>query len=382
MNTTNKILLALLALQAVLVAVTWASDLGRAGAVDTRTLFDIEASQVTAFEVSTRAEAGEAGEPGEPAKTVRLVRKGEGFVVDGADDFPADAKKVDEVLGKLLGASHRDPIAEHVESHNALSVGDATYAKKVVVSIGDTKRTLLVGNAKGTSVHARFEGEPTVYLARGISAWGLADQVESYIDAAYVEIEDPTEVQVQNSHGVIDLRKDEQGKWQVAQLRPGSAVDESRVRAFVSAARAVRTVEPVGKTVDPAYGLGAGAVMVRLKAGDKTAEYAIGAEVGEHRYVKAASSEYVVKVRKFAVETLIKQTPEQFVEEPRGVGPGGMPGGMPGMPGGMPGMPGGIPGGMPGEMRMPPPGEPMMPPPGQGAEHDHAGHDHGPGEGH
>lgn len=350
MNNTNKILLGAAALQAVLLAVTWSSSVGRAGASsDSAPLVDTKTSAVTAFTVTERAKDDDAGE--QAGASVALTRKGEGWVVAGADDFPADTEKVDEVLGKLVGATRRAPIASKAANHNALNVGERTYDKKVELKLGDAAKTLILGSAKGTSVHARFDGEDDVYLARGVSAWAVSSKVDTYIDTQYVDVEEPVEVRVINQNGPIDLTKDDAGEWRVTQLKPDADIDSSRVRSFVTAARSVRLTEPVGKADKPEYGLGEGAVTVSVRNAEKTVTFRIGAEVGEHVYVKSDASDYVVKVRKYAVESLRNQTADKFIQEAAPAAPGSQPafpGGMPGMPPGMPGLPPGL--------QMPPPG--------------------------
>jgi len=341
-NTTNKILLGAAVLQAVLVAVTWSSTVGRAGASDDlRPLLDVQLDAVTAFTVSDRAEGEKA------SQSVALERRGEGWVVKGTDDYPADAEKVDEVIGKLIKASHRDPVATKAANHNALDVGERTYDKKVELHLGGEKKTLILGSAKGSSVHARFDGADDVYLARGISAWAVGNKVDTYIDTQYVDVAEPVEVRVLNRNGPIDLTKDDSDTWRVAQLKPDAQVDSGRIRSFVTAARSVRLTEPVGKTIEPAYGLGDGAVTVSVRDAEKTVSYRIGAEVDGQVYVKSDASDYVVKVRTFVVESLIDQTADKFVQEvpPPAAAPGSQPM-IPGMPPGMQLPPG---------LQMPPP---------------------------
>lgn len=346
MNNTNKILIGAAVLQAALMAVTWSSGVGRAGgSSEAQPLLDVPLAEVSAIAVSDR------GEGEEKAESVSLVRKGEAWVVGGADDFPADTKKIEEVIGKLLKATHREPIATKAANHNALDVGERTYDKKVELTVGGEKKTLILGSGKGSSVHARFEGKDDVYLARGISSWAVGNKVDTYVDTQYVEVKEPVEVRVVNRNGPIDLVKGEGDVWAVAQLKPDAKVDPSRVRSFVTAARSVRLTAPVGKAVKPEFGLGEGAVTVSVRDAEKTVSYRIGAEDGDFRYVKADDNDYVVKVRKYAVDDLIKQTADKFVEEvPAPTAPG-----MPGMPPGMQGFPGGIPGLPPG-LQMPPPG--------------------------
>ncbi len=337
MSKANTILAGLLVVQLGLAAFTWAGGTRLGGATDTQPLVEGDPSDVTELEITGTAKDDK------PARTLKLVKTGDAWVVSTAADFPAKTEKVDEIVKKLVEAKVREPIATHKANHAALKVGEKTFEKKVRVKIGGSDVNLVVGSGKGTSIHARHDGKDEVYLARGVSAWAISDRVSSYVDTEYVKVEDPSEVSVQNSKGTINLVRNDAGKWRVTELAADSDVDDSRVSAFVSSARSIRLSEPVGKEIKPAYGLADG-VQVILKTKDKTVSYAIGATDGDHAYVKADNSEYVVKVSKFSVERLRDQTPDKFIKEPGKPGPpGGMPGGMPGMPRGMPG---GMPPGM------------------------------------
>ncbi len=324
MNTTNKVLAGLFAAQAVLVALTWSA--GSDGPDDDAAPL-IEAKKE---DVGKLVITGKPAKAGETPDSVTLVRKGEGWVVGTADDFPADTKKVDEVLDKLLDARVRAPVANNKANHNALEVGDRAYAKKVELTIDGKPQAFVVGNAKGTSVHVRRADQDAVYLARGVSAWGLSERVRSYVDPDYVKVEEPTEVQVTQGTRSITVVKDDKGDWRVNELPADADVDQSRVRSFVSSARSVQLAEPVGKTVEPAYGLGDEATVVTLRKEDGETIYRIGAADDDAFYVKAEGNDYVVKVNKYAVETLTTQTPDKFIKSAE---PAPQPGGMPGMPG-------------------------------------------------
>lgn len=342
MSQTNKILIGLLVAQAILLAVTWSSDIGRGGGEDGESLVPFAADTITRLEVVKKAEDGKDPE------NVVLLKEGDGWIVDGTDEFPADPDKVSEVLEKLTKASRKDPLVRNRANHNALNVGPRTYEKQVILDAGDQKTTLTLGTAKGTSVHVRVDDGDEVFLARGISVWGVGHRVDTYVDTQYAVIEEPTEIAVTNKNGTINLKKNDEGTWLVAELRPDQKTDVTRIRSFVNQARSLRLVEPLGKTIKPEYGLEAGA-RVMVKNAEKTLEYRIGNKDGDHVYVKATDNPYVVKMRAFSVESLLNQTPDKFIEEPplEVPAPGSQPMGMPGMPPGMPGMPPG--------MQMPPP---------------------------
>ncbi len=335
MNTTNKVLMGLLAGQVALAALTWASA-GSEPSDDRQPLVDAKLESISQVTIT-----GKPAKAGEAAASVSLTRKGEGWVVTSADDYPADKKKVDEVLDRILDARIGAAVASQKANHNALDVGEREYARKLKLVVGDQTTELVIGNAKGSSVHARRAGDDAVYVARGFAAQALADQVRSYVDTHYVQLDEPTEVQVTGPQRSITVVKNDRGGWAVNELPSDAPVDQSKARAFVSSARQVQLSEPVGRTVEPSYGLGDEATVVTVRKEDAETVYRIGKAVGDAYYVKADTNDYVVKVSKYAVETLVKQTPDQFIQEPEAPS-GGMPGGMPG--GGMP--PGMMPPGM------------------------------------
>ena len=340
MSKANKVLGIALLVQAALVVFTWAGGAKLGGASDTRQLVEVDPGDVTALEIVGKATKDK------PARTIKLAKKGDDWVVATAEDFPAKKDKVDEVVKKLVEARVRDPIASQKANHAALKVSEKTHDKKVRLQAGGKDLNLVIGSGKGSSIHARFADQDEVFLARGVSAWSISDRIASYLETDYVKVEDPTEVSVQNEKGTINVLKDDSGKWKVSELPPDADVDDSRVSAFVSSARSVRLAEPVGKETKPEYGLDGG-VQVVLKNKDATVTYVIGAQDGDHFYVKAQDHDYVVKVSKWSVDKLRTQTPDKFIREapatapPQagmgGMGPGGIPPGMrpPGLPPGM-----------------------------------------------
>lgn len=333
MNRTSKILIAALAVQVGLVAVTW-SMRGQAPSMDAEPLLPgVALGDITGFTLVAKA--------GDKEKTLELAKKDGKWVMPGADDYPADEKKVEEVLKKVAEAKIRAPIANNKANHNALDVGDREFSRRLTLKTGAATHTLIVGSAKGSSAHARFADKDEVFLARGFSAWELRDTVTHYVDEKYLDIEAPDAVKVTNAKGTVSLNKVE-GNWKVAELPEGTPLDTAVVEAFINNTRTVRLVEPVGKTVKPEYGLGgADGAKIEIKKGDEVTRYEVGVVQGEsNRYLKAEKNDWVVTAAGFAVGALIDQTPDKFIkkEEPKGEAPGGMPD-MPFDPGALPPMP-------------------------------------------
>lgn len=328
-STLNKILGVVLIAQVGLVAFTWGTR-GSAPHTDARALIEtLEADAVSAL----RIEAAPANK--KPAEVVELTKKDGKWVLPGADDYPADGKKVQKVLTALFAGRIRAPIASNASNHNALDVGERTYARKVTLTAGDATLNLVVGAARGSAAHVRRNGEEQVYLSRGFSVDALNETAAPYIDTTYLDVTAPEQIIVKNPRGTLTLNKVE-GNWTLAELPPGTPADPERVTAFVGAARKLIIDRPVGKTIKPEYGLDTPlAAQVILKKGNETFTYTLGSVEAGNRYLKRSDNDWVVLIPTFAVSNLMDQVPQNFIKEDRPAGGGGMPGGIPGLPPGM-----------------------------------------------
>lgn len=331
MTRINKILGVVLVAQAGLVALTWGTR-GSAPKSDAQPLFpDVEVAGVKSLRVQARSGNAKDTEP----VVTRVVRKGDGWVLPDADDFPADTKKVEAIVAKLLAGQIRAPIASNQSNHNALEVGDRTFNRKVDLAWDGGEAKLVVGSARGTSAHVRREGEDAVYLARGFSASSIEEDAASYIDTTWLDVEEPEQIIVKNPRGTLTLNKVE-GKWQLEELPKGEVPDPTRFTAFVGQARKLIIHSPVGKTVKDEYGLTTElSAHVTLKKGDKTWKYSLGALVDGNRYVKREDNDWVVRIPTFSVSNLMDQVPMNFIKDDRDEAQPGPPGGMPGLPDGL-----------------------------------------------
>lgn len=317
MTCVNKMLAGLLVVQLGLAAATWS---GRNSEPDegTRQLLNVALADVTAFEVT---------ESGKDAKAVRLEKKDGAWVVASAGAYPAKASGVEDVLKKVLDIEVGAPLATKKANHNALKVGDRDFDKRVKITAGGKTHELVIGGAKGTSIHVRLAGANEVFWARGVSSWALSSQISSYVDTEYVKVEDPQKVIVENEHGSFTLEK-VAGAWTLAGAADPGQVDASKIDSFVRSAATVRMTEPVGTEVTEAHGLGEGAVVtltgLKEKDGEDedgegtketfTASYVVGSEKDGKFHVKAEDATHVVLVSKWAVEKIKTQKATDFLK--------------------------------------------------------------------
>lgn len=340
MTRNHMILGVALVIQLGLVALTW-STRGASPRSDAQPLLpDVELSAVQRLSISAPA-----NKAGAPPKTTTIARKGDGWVLPDADDYPADPKKVEAIVSKLLAGRVRAPIANNAANHNALEVGDRAWTRKVDVAWSGGEAKLVVGSARGTSAHVRRADQAEVYLARGFSAASLEQEAASYIETTWLDVDGPDQIVVKNARGTLTLNRVD-GVWQLEELPKGETPDPERFTAFVGQASKLVIHSPVGKSVKDEYGLDTPlSAVVTIKKGDKSWRYRLGNLVDGNRYLKRDDNDWVVRIPTFSVSNLMDQTPMNFIKEDRPAappgGPGG-PGGMPNLPPGLkiPGMPG------------------------------------------
>jgi hypothetical protein len=240
------------------------------------------------------------------------------WVVRSAGDYPALPARVAELLDTIAGLHAGAPIATQATSHEALSIGDDSYGRRLTLRAGDDTESWLVAPATSRSVYARRVGENEVYRAEGASEWSFRERASSYWDSSYVS-EDPGSLDalaVRNAHGSFRFEKRD-GVWTLADLKEGEEVaDAKAIEAFVSRVASLRMTRPVGRETLPEQGLD-GAVRVdwTITTEDQSVSggYAVGADVDSDVYVKAVDHPFVVRVGKSQLEPLRKAERSQFV---------------------------------------------------------------------
>ena len=306
---TNKTLIGLLAVQVILGVFMWS---GRTTQVfEERALFDVRLEDIQEFTIRRPK-----GEQKDENDSLRVLKVGDEWQLPDYDDYVVDSGKVEDILGRLIMAKIRRAVARKKENHNALGVGERDFTKHIAIKTPERSYSLFAGNAKGTSMHARFDGQDEVYLARGVAAWKISHELRNFIDTKFVNIDDVIELNVQNQQGQVNARQNEDGTWVVAQLSSETPLDVARIRSVVNASRQITMAQPAGKIMKPEYGLGEQArARVSLKSRSQTIEFEVGAQEGEYAFVSASNQAFVAKVRKFNVSSIIKLIPDDFIDK-------------------------------------------------------------------
>ncbi len=290
--TGARFLALLLAMQAGLAVVTWwPAD---RSAFTPHRLLEIDPADVTAIEIARRP----AGDD-EPA-WLELRRDGSGWVIPSANGYPADPARVEQLIERVAGMQVRAPIATTAASHNALSVGERDYGRRVVVRTGETAHELIIGAALSNSVNVRLAGSDEVHVAEGLSEFSVADTPSSYWAREYVNApaDEISSFFLRNAHGAFRAERDGEG-WRIADAPEGRQADGEAIDELLESLVGLRLAEPVGTEVREAHGLDDGArVSWTIAADDQSLAggYGVGAVDGSNAFVKADGDPFVVKV--------------------------------------------------------------------------------------
>lgn len=307
---TNAVLGGLLGLQILLVAAThWA---GGAATVAAHKLVEVERADITTLTIASPAAEGKAEEP------VKLAKKSGQWVIASSEDYPADSKKVDDILDKLLAIQTRQPIASTKVSHTGLSVDEKDFDKRVEVAAGDKQTVIFLGTGSAKSANVRKSGEDDVYSADGLSAWSIASTPRSYYEPMYVDVEAATlsTLDLRYADHTLSLRKDGEA-WTADGLPPERMLDADAVKKLVDKAAQVRIAD-LPKPGEPHTFDGGVRVdwTIEDNGQNVTGGYAIGLPEGGRRPVKSHGSEHVVLATEGSLDPVLSATLEGLLTAP------------------------------------------------------------------
>lgn len=316
MNRTHKILGALLAAQAALAAITWSTCNSRPKETGAVPAFAFSKANVVSMEITSPD-----SEEGKPPKTIAFAKQKDKWVLASAEDYPADNKKVGELLDKLFELKIREPIANKAADHNALWVGEQKYDRKITVKTASDSKSIILGRGARSNAYLRYQGKDQVYQTVGFSIWAINNTARNYIDDKYLEVDKNklTSVVITNEKGRLTFAKAGDA-WALAELPPEATLDSGKAASFINSVSKLTLAEPIGKQIKPEYGL-PGSTEVVLAAAEENGtvtitRYTIGAKQDDqHFYAKADDKEYVIAISKSDADQLREKDAAYFVKK-------------------------------------------------------------------
>ncbi len=326
MNKLNRTLLIVLGIQVLLAVAAWAL-LHRPPVEVKKTKFlSVAQADITAVDI-TAIQGEDEQEP------IRLTRKDKGWSLATADDFPVKQEPVDKLLALMDGIKVDAPIATTAASHVKLNVAKDAFDRKITVTAGSKKTTFFVGRGGRSTACVRMDGSNDVYEAPGLSVWDINSRSNAYIETKYVDAEEGmlSEVTVTNPKGQLQFKKQD-GKWTIpgmeaapvapATKKDTAAVkvpDEQAIASLVRKLASITIAEPVGRTAKKEHGLDNTTVVTLSGTKDDKPfriTYTVGAKLDNHRIIKAADNDFIVRVSAYSVDSAVDSVVDNFLKEP------------------------------------------------------------------
>lgn len=313
MNRNNQILSGILVVQLILVAIAFwpASTISGGGGAPLLGEFD------------TTAVVGLTIRDNENQQ-IEMNKNGENWVLASADDYPVDESKVTPVLEKLQTLNSNRLVTQTDSSHGRLKVANDDFERLVEVSLQDgTTHQLYIGTSGGPSAtHVRLDGQNEVYLTGDLSMWDVNSGANSWIDTVYATLP-PTAtlaLQLENANGTFEFIKEGEN-WNMAGLAEGEPFNSAAFTAMLNQTISLRMSEPIGKSIQPDFGLDSPRAVVVLHTTEGERVLQIGSADEEGNSVaKWSESEYYVYIPASSANNLVDKTRQDFLEVPQPAG--------------------------------------------------------------
>lgn len=313
MTQRNRILAGVLAAQLIIAAIVFVPRVLPSQSAAAPLLGAVQAADVTGLTIQDQG-----------GKQITLARKNGAWVLPAADDFSASPDKVTAFLEKLIGLKTDPLVTRTANSHARLQVSDATYVRKVDLTLADgSLKTLYLGSASGGATHVRVSGQDDVYLARGLNSFEASTDAVTWIEAAYVSVSQDKilSATIENSQGKFEFTKDAQNNWVLKGLTADQPFNPDSAVTLLARLSSLTMTRPLGKTAQPEYGLDQPSATVTMVLSDtastKVVTLKIGTKDADGNYpVISSDSTYYVSVAGFNVDGFVTAKLDTFLVAP------------------------------------------------------------------
>jgi hypothetical protein len=311
MNRLQQILIGALVVQLALVGVVFWPRTPASATAGAPLFGTVKPTDITTVTVS------------DTSASTKMTRQGDGWVLPDAGNYPADAKKLNDLATKLAGLKNDRLVTQTAASHNQLQVADTNYSSKVDFQAAGAAHTLYIGSsAGGSSTHVRVGGQNEVYLTSGINNYDIKGDVTGWVNTQYISttLTDVTGMTLKNASGELSFAKDAQGKWQLAGLAAGEQISDTAMSELLNAATSLQLTKPLGNKDDPAYGMAQPLGMLTVKTKkdnqEKTYKIQVGAkDAKDNTYVvKWSDSPYYVRASSYSVSAIVDKKRADYTQ--------------------------------------------------------------------
>jgi hypothetical protein len=278
MNTFNKALTAVLALQVVLALITLTRSDSTSIAKARPVLADFDPAEIERIDVYNSLDAIKDGkDPAKAVAAVILTKKEGRWVIPTAFDYPVSPTELQSFFDRVMGMQTRGAIASAEARQSQLNVAPDRYLRKVVFHRQGGKPPLIlyVGQNAGPRTSAvRVEGENDIHAVSSFAPSTAPPSVTGWVDSNYFQVDERQVVGilVQNAAGTFSFERDGKGGWKAVEGTTG--VDPARdlnARAIDNMVRAMVLLQII-EPADPEIPTGSPLSTVTLRLGAPRAE--------------------------------------------------------------------------------------------------------------
>lgn len=247
--------------------------------------------------------------------TVTLSHDESGWHLDEFGGFPADAGKVDELIGDLAALGARRPVARSARYHATFKIDtDGNMGRVRLWGDGAEKPVadLIVGNsANYHALRVRRHSDDAVYEVEGLAAHDVRADAGAWIETRLIDVEAETlqRVSIVNPKGTLELVKGDAG-WTVEGQADG-AVDQAKVEALVRKVSGLAIVAPLGSSAENGPAAGTATATVTIEGPEGTKVILIGDKRPDNtarRSITVEGSGYSAEIWDSSVSSLIDET--------------------------------------------------------------------------
>jgi hypothetical protein len=308
-NRTQQILLIALVVQIALAVYTfWPQPAASQGGEPL--LPGVTADQVTRLIVTDNT-----------GKRIAVEKKGEGWVLFEAGDYPVKAEVVSGLLTQVEAVKTNRLVTQTEGSHKQLQVAGDDFNRRLELTLADgSSHTLYVGSSGGASAtHVRADDQAEVYLSADIEAFSINTQLSGWLETLYftIPVTATTKMTIENGNGAFVFTREGEA-WTMDGLAEGEVLAQDIIDGLRNQASSFRMTEPIGLEEQPEFGLADPAATITLETADQAYTIRIGAQNPDDKsYVAHVSSQpYYIRISDFTGNNFAQKTRADFLEEP------------------------------------------------------------------
>jgi hypothetical protein len=241
------------------------------------------------------------------------------WLLPAADNFPADATKITELLDKVFKIRNGRLVAQTESSLQRLQVADDKFASKITMGMADgTTKILYVGSSTGEgATHVRLGDQDIVYLTDQLTSYDTDAAVNNWVDVVYLKLTyaDINYLTYTNSSGTVEFQMDADGTWSMSGLTGDQVFNPNNLSSMLNRLTLVNLLEPLGTENKPEYGMDnpAATILVRTHnadTGDQEITLTVGAKITDKgAYVlKSSTSPYYVLISDYNMDSFVTRT--------------------------------------------------------------------------